>query len=328
MSETARLLSISALVLLPLLWALSLRGSLFRPVSIVLCALCWGAIPLPLLGFPAPWEYPAALCRFYLPLLVLLTLFWAVSNVELVKREGYRLRNICGTLLGLFYCCAALTAMLLPRFSAPAFVCRLAALGVSYGCCFLFGCATMALLAAVHRPKQDKDCIIILGCSISKSGGLLPLLKSRTNKAIRFAWDQEIATGKSCRFVPSGGQGSDEIISEGSAMELYLLSHGAEQYEILPEKESTTTRENFLFSKRIIDEAMPNATVAFSTTNYHVLRGGLIAHSLHLPCEGIASPTTWYFWPNGFARELVALFVMSKKWQSAVLLLLCALSAL
>ena len=314
-----------AFLLLPLLWLFSLRKTLFRPVSLVLCMACWALPPLLLPDLSA---YPLKLCRMFLPLLILFTLFEAVSNAVLVKKEGYRLRNIVGTVLGLFCCGADGAALLLPKLNAPEYLCRLAALGASYGCCMLFGTATMALIAAKHKPKQNKDYIIILGCSISRSGGLLPLLKSRTNRAIRFAWDQEIATGKSCRYVPSGGQGSDEIISEGSAMELYLLSHGAEQYEILPEKASTTTRENFLFSKKLIDEAKPNATVAFSTTNYHVLRGGLIAHSLGLDCEGIGSPTTWYFWPNGFARELVALFVMSKKWQAVAVVLIGVLAAI
>ena len=313
----------TAYLLPPLLWLYSLRKTLFRPVSLVLCILGWGLFPLPLSELT---DYPLTLCGLFLPLLIAFTLFWAVSNAVLVKREGYRLRNICGTLVGLFYCGADALALLMPKLPVPRFLCRLTALGVAYGCCVLFGFGTMAFLAAKHRPRQDKDYIIILGCSISKSGGLLPLLKSRTNRAIRFAWDQEIATGRPCRYVPSGGQGEDEIISEGSAMELYLLSHGAEPYEILPEKESTTTRENFLFSKRLIDEAMPNATVAFSTTNYHVLRGGLLAHSLGLDCEGIASPTTWYFWPNGFARELVALFVLSKKWQTLAAVLIAVLA--
>lgn len=328
MHELSRHIFLGVAALLPILWGLSIRRTLFRPLSIVLCSLCWGVLPMVFLDFPPLRDYPLALCRLYLPLLIALTLFWAVSNAVLVKREGYRLRNICGTLVGLFYCGAALCSLLLHRLGAPGYLCRLVALGTAYGCCALFGVGVMAFLAAKHRPVYAKDFVIILGCSISKSGGLLPLLKSRTNSAIRFAWDQEISTGKPCRFVPSGGQGSDEIISEGSAMELYLLSHGAEKYEIFPEKESANTLENFLFSKRIIDAMVPNAKLAFSTTNYHVLRGGLISRSLGLNCEGISSPTTWYFWPNGFARELVALFVMSKRWQAVAVVLIAVLAAI
>lgn len=326
------LLSLLPTLLLPLLWGISVRKTLFRPVSIVLLGLWLGFAPLTILLALGKTltlrSYPLALCKLFLPLLIALTLFWAVSNFVLVRKEGYRLRNIAGTLVGCFYVAGSVCALLLSRSSLPPFFGRLAALGVDYGSCVLFSVGLMALLAAKHKPRHDKDYIIILGCSIGKSGGLLPLLKSRTNRAIRFAWEQEIDTGKSCRFIPSGGQGSDEIMPEATAMELYLLSHAAENYEILPEKESTTTRENFLFSQKLINGINPDAVLAFSTTNYHVLRGGLIARSLGIDCEGIGSGTTWYFWPNGFARELVALFVITKKWQLALIPLLCLLSVL
>ena len=169
----------------------------------------------------------------------------------------------------------------------------------------------MGFLAARHKPAYDKDFVIIPGCSISKQGGLLPLLKGRTNRAIRFAWDQERATGKPVHYIPTGGQGPDEIMSEGSAMEFYLLSHGAEQYEVLPEKTSVNTYENMLFSKRLIDEVAPEAKTCFVTTNYHVLRSGILARKVGLDAEGLASDTKWYFWPNGFAREVIAILVMA-----------------
>ena len=43
-------------------------------------------------------------------------------------------------------------------------------------------------------------------------------------------------------------------MSEGSAIELYLLAHGAESEEVHAEKRSKNTYENFLYSKEIIDE--------------------------------------------------------------------------
>ena len=95
-------------------------------------------------------------------------------------------------------------------------------------------------------------------------------------------------------------------------MELYLLSHSAEEYEVFPEKESTNTRENFAFSKKIIDKINPRARIAFATTNYHILRSGILAWQVGIDAEGIASKTKWYFWPNGFAREAIAIFVLTK----------------
>ena len=162
-------------------------------------------------------------------------------------------------------------------------------------------------------PVYDKDFIVILGCSIDKRGGLLPLLRGRVNRAVRFAWEQEIATGKPLRYVPSGGQGPNEIMSEGSAMGFYLLTHGAEEDEVFPEKQSTNTWENFCFSKKLMEEMVPNPKVAFATTNYHILRSGILARKAGLEAQGIAGDTKWYFWPNGFVREFFGILAMEKR---------------
>ncbi|MCR4589292.1 MAG: YdcF family protein [Lachnospiraceae bacterium] len=161
------------------------------------------------------------------------------------------------------------------------------------------------------QPVYDRDFVIILGCSISKKGKVRPLLKARVNRAIRFAWEQEIRTGKPVKYVPSGGQGSDEPMSEGSAMEMYLLSHSAEDYEVFPEKKSRNTRENIIFSKKVIDGQMNDAKVMIVTTNFHVLRSGMLARRAGLMnAQVIGSGTKWYFWPNAFLREMAAIILM------------------
>ena len=186
--------------------------------------------------------------RIYLVISIIVALFLAVSTVSLIRHEGYRLRNLVGMTLGAAWVMGNLICLGLLRFlPGQRLLCGFAAAFGCYVDFLLTGVLLLAFLAARHKPAYDKDFAIILGCSISKQGGLLPLLKARTNRAIRFAWDQERAVGKSVRYVPTGGQGPDEVMSEGSAMELYLLSHGAEQYEVLPEKKSVNTYENLLF---------------------------------------------------------------------------------
>lgn len=238
---------------------------------------------------------PVGILQVYIPITALITVFLAVSNVSLLRHEGRNVKNLLGTAWGLSWVIGNLLCLFLARAELPTVLCRFAALLGSYADLFLSGVLLMALLAAFHKPAFDKDFVIIPGCSISKKGGLLPLLKGRTNRAIRFAWDQEIATGKPVHYIPTGGQGPDEIMSEGSAMEFYLLSHGTEQYEVLPEKASVNTYENMLFSKKIIDAAQPDAKVCVATTNYHVLRSVMLARKVGLDAEGLASTTKWYF---------------------------------
>ena len=254
---------------------------------------------------------PSDIVQTFLYISVIFTFLIFVTNISLIKHEKFRLRNLIGTALG-----AAWTAGNFMCLAAEQYFTDMNLLGdfiLLFGCyadLTISGIFLSAYIAAKHKPEYDKDFVIILGCSISKNGGLLPLLKGRTNRAIRFAWDQERASGKPARFIPTGGQGDDEVISEGSAMELYLLSHGAEQYEIFPEKKSANTYENMLFSKRITDNEKPDAKICFVTTNYHVLRSGLIARKVGLDAEGLASDTKWYFWPNGLAREVFAVILM------------------
>ena len=96
-------------------------------------------------------------------------------------------------------------------------------------------------------------------------------------------------------------------------MELYLLSKGAERDEVFPEKQSVNTYENFRLSKEIIDGLKPDAKVAFATTNYHILRSGILARRAGVEAEGIAGDTKWYFWPNGFIREFFAILTLEKR---------------
>ncbi len=276
-------------------------------------------------GVPAARE----LLMIFLIISSAVTLFLFVSNIPLLRHEGFRARNLTGTALGMAWISGNLICLAAGRIFADIPV--LAGAIGSFGCyadLFLAGMHLSAFIAAMHKPAYDKDFLVILGCSISKSGGLLPLLKGRTNRAIRFAWDQERAVGKPARFIPTGGQGADEVISEGSAMEMYLLSHGAEKYEILAEKASKNTYENMLFSKKIIDAALPDAHICFVTTNYHVLRSGMLARKAGLKAEGLASSTKWYFWPNGLAREVFAVLSMYPLQHFAAAVICCIASLL
>ena len=86
------------------------------------------------------------------------------------------------------------------------------------------------------------------------------------------------------------------------------------------------TYENMVFSKRMIDAFKADAKVCFVTTNYHVLRSGMLAKKAGLDAEGLASHTKWYFWPNGLARELIAILSMHPLQELAVTVICVALA--
>ena len=133
---------------------------------------------------------------------------------------------------------------------------------------------------------------------------------------------QKEATGKDIVFVPSGGKGKDEVISEAEAMKKYLLSQGINKKNILIEDQSKNTKENIKFSNELIKEKNKDANIAFSTTNYHVFRVGILATKQKLSVEGIGAKTKAYYWINAFIREFVATLVSEKKSHIRVLIIL------
>ena len=311
-------------------------GLLFNSVFLIVCTRFLLTIPLDtavdftyfyesLLAFPRTFSYYA----FFVILFICVLL--GISNVELLRHEGFRLHNALSLLVAGLYGGGTMAVYLIadklyesifvplglstnPVFIVLSTVIPLFLLLVlCYFECILAGTGILGWIAARAVPAYDKDYIIILGCSIDKRGGLLPLLRGRVNRAVRFAWEQEIATGKALRYVPSGGQGPTELMSEGSAMGFYLMTHGAEEYEVIPEKQSRNTWENFCFSKKLIEEMTPHPKVAFATTNYHILRSGILANKAGLDAQGIAGDTKWYFWPNGFVREFFGILAMERK---------------
>ena len=97
--------------------------------------------------------------------------------------------------------------------------------------------------------------------------------------------------------------------------------------QILPEDRSTTTAENLLFSRRLIEQRCDSPRVAFSTSSYHVYRGGILAAESGWNVDGMGSHTKWYFWPNAFLREFIGLLVSSRVQQLTAILVIAVLSA-
>lgn len=177
--------------------------------------------------------YSTQYLRTYLIIpLTLVFLLISISNVSLIIHEGKTWKNLLGVILGIVFFIGSIIFMpfsmstdesletiRLRLFSTDSINYCLSAV-ISYFDCMLLGAIICALIAVFKKPKYDKDFVIKLCCGIKKDGTLLPLLKGRVDRAITFARKQKEATGKDIYFVPSGGQGSDEIISESQAMKI------------------------------------------------------------------------------------------------------------
>ena len=268
-----------------------------------------------------------------LPCIIILALYSIITNIILINKEGFNPKKLLGITLGflaliglfgsqaVYYIIAKLLVGTEAQFIKYALdICINATLSYLYT--LIIATLYCNVKAANHVPKYDKDFIIILGSKINADGTLPPLLKGRADKAINFGSNQYQATKKDIIYIPSGGQGKDEVISEAEAIKKYLVKNGIKEKQIVIENKSTSTTENMKFSKNKIDKINKNAKISFATTSYHVFRSGVIANNEGIDCEGMGSKTKWYFYTNALIREFVANLVQEKKSHIILILII------
>ncbi len=251
--------------------------------------------------------------------LLFLAVALAISNIQLVRKEGFRPMNLLGILLGVTLLGGIWTIFRLnsnvsyENDLAYHFTTLLSiafAFVFCYFECMLLSTMLCAVMCTRYKPPYNLDYIIILGCAIRPDGTPTPLLKGRIDRAVEFEREQFLKTGKHSVFVPSGGQGSDEIISEAQSMRDYLITQGIPGERIIMENKSVNTYQNLLFSKKVIENdsnSFQSENIAFSTTNYHVFRGYTLANRIKIKLSGLSAKTKLYFFPNAFIREFIGL---------------------
>lgn len=127
------------------------------------------------------------------------------------------------------------------------------------------------------------DTMIILDAKVNEDG-VSKTLKLRLDKGIQY-----YNKNKDINIIVSGGQGEDEVTTEASAMRNYLLENGVNEENIILEDRSTTTLENIIFSKKIMEDLNLNNRVLIVTSDYHLFRGRFIASILGIDNEGLCS---------------------------------------
>jgi uncharacterized SAM-binding protein YcdF (DUF218 family) len=162
----------------------------------------------------------------------------------------------------------------------------------------------------VARGEADSadaavDAVIVLGAGVN---GEVPSATLRTR--IHAARDYMERYGD-IPVVLSGGQGSGELITEAECMRRELI-HGHEAWEsrLLLEEQSTSTAENFAFSKellRLCGIDTETAVIGVVTNDFHIFRAELIAEREGLNTVGIPAELPWWWLTaNYYVREAFA----------------------
>lgn len=152
--------------------------------------------------------------------------------------------------------------------------------------------------------EEDLPYLVVLGAQMKENGPSVAL-KRRLDRAYDYLVENP---GTLC--VVSGGQGSNEPVSEAQGMKDYLLERGIEEGRIIMEDQSRDTRQNLAFSRKLIPAGVTK--VGIVTSNFHVYRSIQLARRQGFPdAQGLGATSGIYFLPNNMLREF---FGIMKDW--------------
>lgn len=240
------------------------------------------------------------------PAVFIITLI--TKGVKLIKREGLSLKNLLSLVLGLFLLLFPMLSSLYIKYLGENMffmtIYRIGMFVFSYIIIVVMAYTISSFINSIHFRKKNLDYVVVLGSGLNKDK-VTPLLAGRINKGI-----EVYNKNKNSKLIMSGGKGTDEIIAESEAMRNYAIEKGISEEEIIIENKSRNTRENILFSKKLMQE---NSKFAIVTNNYHLFRALLTAKSINIKCIGYGSKTKLYFSLNAFIREIIGYFYLKRK---------------
>ncbi len=164
---------------------------------------------------------------------------------------------------------------------------------------------------ADYKTEAGAKTVIVLGCKVN---GSTPskYLYDRCKTAAEYLNENPDAVA-----VLSGGQGSDEDISEAQCMENVLVEMGIDKSrakrhvwripEAYQENKSTNTTENIVFSKSVIAQNNLSTDVLIVTNEFHEYRAKLICEKNGLNFHSSCSHSSLFTFLTYYTRELMGI---------------------
>lgn len=162
----------------------------------------------------------------------------------------------------------------------------------------MFSSTLISVISHAQHTASNETTVIVLGCRIWGSTPSRALV-ARANAA-----KEHLEKNPDAVAVLSGGQGSDENLSEAQAMYNILVEGGIDPGRLYLEDKSTSTDENILFSKKIIEEKGLSKNVAIATSDYHQKRAEMICKKNGLTATSLPSQSSKYTIPTFYTREV------------------------
>ena len=209
----------------------------------------------------------------------------------------------CLIVIILFYCFMPLIGLKIPVFAK--IVTKI------FTCILILGLLVVGTTEAIiiHRSFGDIEkhvsYMVVLGAKVNKDGPSVSL------------WDRICGAYEYLDLHPqtiailSGGQGTDEPITEAECMYRELVSLGIEPQRLWLEEEATSTWENLKFSLDLIEEKTGTrpTKIGVLSSEYHLFRASLFAKACDVEFIGIPAKTSrWGQRINHFMREVAGVW--------------------
>jgi len=159
--------------------------------------------------------------------------------------------------------------------------------------------------ASFGDPDEPVDYMVVLGAKVNPNGPSVSL------------WDricgafEYLEANPEVICIVSGGQGSDEPITEAECMYRELVSLGIDPKRIWIEDEATSTWENLNFTLDLIEEKTGKRPekLGVLSSEYHLFRASLFARACHVEFVGIPARTSRVAQKfNHFMREVAGVW--------------------
>lgn len=141
---------------------------------------------------------------------------------------------------------------------------------IAIGLCYA-SILSVNMIRACLAESEKPNMVVVLGCQLWGEEPS-PMLKKRLDVACEL-----LNKYPDIPVVVTGGQGDDEVISEGEGMKRFLVRRGISEDRIIVEDKSTSTYENIRNAFEITDAMGLSRDITIATSEYHMYRASLMA---------------------------------------------------
>jgi len=210
---------------------------------------------------------------------------------------------LCLVIIILFYTFIPLVGLKFPAFASAAT--KLFTAALILGLLVVGITEAIIIKASFGNPNEQVEYMVVLGAKVNKDGPSVSL------------WDRICAAYEYMEAHPevtaivSGGQGTDEPITEAECMFRELVALGIHPQRIWLEDEATSTWENLNFTLDLIEERTGQRPTKLGvlSSEYHLFRASLFAKACDVEFVGIPARTSrWGQRINHFMREVAGVW--------------------